>query len=43
LRFTITSPSSGCEENSHLHAIEHARRTRKGPTLRAGRKQWISL
>src|SRR6266446_9337244 len=29
LRFAITSPSSGCEEDSHLQAIEHARRTNR--------------
>src|SRR5260370_31920730 len=27
LRFAITSPLSGCEEDLHLQAVEHARRT----------------
>jgi hypothetical protein len=27
LRFAITSPPSGCEEDLHLQAIEHARHT----------------
>jgi hypothetical protein len=27
LRFAITSPPSGCEEDFHLQAVEHARRT----------------
>src|SRR5260370_19826611 len=27
LRFAITSPPSGCEEDFHLQAIEHARHT----------------
>ena len=30
LRFAITSPLSGCEEDLHLQAVEHARRTKKG-------------
>src|SRR5208282_4628626 len=30
LRFAITSPPSGCEEDFHLQAVEHARHTRKG-------------
>jgi hypothetical protein len=29
LRFAITSPPSGCEEDLHLQAIEHARHTTK--------------
>jgi hypothetical protein len=29
LRFAITSPPSGCEEDFHLQAVEHARRTGK--------------
>src|SRR6267143_5667172 len=29
LRFAITSPLSGCEEDFHLQAVEHARRTKK--------------
>jgi hypothetical protein len=29
LRFAITSPLSGCEEDLHLQAVEHARRTKK--------------
>jgi hypothetical protein len=28
LRFAITSPLSGCEEDLHLQAVEHARRTK---------------
>src|SRR5690348_1176448 len=35
LRFTITSPPSGCEEDFHLLAVEHARHTEKGALLRA--------
>ena len=31
LRFAITSPPSGCEEDFHLLAVEHARHTRKKP------------
>ena len=31
LRFAITSPPSGCEEDFHLPAVEHARRTSKNP------------
>jgi hypothetical protein len=27
LRFAITSPPSGCEEDLHLQAVEHARHT----------------
>src|ERR1700676_2764638 len=27
LRFAITSPPSGCEEDLHLHAVDHARHT----------------
>jgi hypothetical protein len=33
LRFAITSPPSDCEEDFHLQAIEHARHTKKKPTL----------
>src|SRR5216110_3408631 len=29
LRFAITSPPSGCEEDFHLQAIKHARHTKK--------------
>jgi hypothetical protein len=29
LRFAITSPLSGCEEDFHLQAIKHVRRTKK--------------
>jgi hypothetical protein len=29
LRFAITSPPSGCEEDLHLPAVEHARHTQK--------------
>jgi len=29
LRFAITSPLSGCEEDSGLQAVDHARRTKK--------------
>src|SRR5258705_6770687 len=29
LRFAITSPLSGCEEDFHLQAVEHARRTKR--------------
>ena len=29
LRFAITSPPSGCEEDFHLQAVGHARRTNK--------------
>ena len=34
LRFAITSPPSGCEEDFHLQAVEHARRTNKKPRPR---------
>src|SRR5712691_9869585 len=37
LRFAITSPPSGCEEDFHLQAVEHARHTTK--TLAANRGQ----
>src|ERR1039458_5321905 len=30
LRFAITSPPSGCEEDFHLQAVIHARRTSRG-------------
>jgi len=30
LRFAITSPPSGCEEDFHLPAVEHARHTKTG-------------
>ena len=33
LRFAITSPPSGCEEDSHLQAVNHARRTEKRAAL----------
>src|ERR1700694_5865937 len=29
LRFAITSPPSGCEEDLHLQAVDHARHTKK--------------
>src|ERR1700686_1972118 len=29
LRFAITSPPSGCEEDFHLQAVERARRTKR--------------
>src|SRR5258706_12996641 len=29
LRFAITSPPSGCEEDLHLPAVDHARHTKK--------------
>src|SRR4051812_22307779 len=29
LRFAITSPPSGCQEDFHLRAVEHARHTKK--------------
>src|SRR6266481_340233 len=29
LRFAITSPLSGCEEDFHLQAVDHARRTKE--------------
>jgi hypothetical protein len=34
LRFAITSPPSGCEEDFHLQAVKHARHTKKGGTLK---------
>lgn len=36
LRFAITSPPSGCEEDFHLQAVVHARHTKKSPGLAAG-------
>jgi hypothetical protein len=33
LRFAITSPPSGCEEDLHLQAVEHARHTNVTPVL----------
>jgi hypothetical protein len=33
-RFAITSPPSGCEEDLHLQAVEHARHTNQGLQLR---------
>src|SRR5271165_4415549 len=37
LRFAITSPPSGCEEDFHLQAVKHARHTKQTPSpLRAG-------
>ena len=33
LRFAITSPPSGCEEDFHLQAIEHARHTTKSAPI----------
>jgi hypothetical protein len=35
LRFAITSPPSVCEENFHLQAVKHARRSNKKP-IRCG-------
>src|ERR1700733_1354666 len=32
LRFTMTSPPSGCQKDFHLRAVEHARHTKKGLT-----------
>ncbi|HEV2960233.1 MAG TPA: hypothetical protein VG649_00290, partial [Candidatus Angelobacter sp.] len=39
LRFAITSPPSGCEEDFHLQTVEHARHTNKSGTrcARAGK------
>src|SRR2546427_5552977 len=34
LRFPITSPPSGCEEDFHLQAVEHARHTKIGAMAR---------
>jgi hypothetical protein len=31
LRFAITSPPSGCEEDFHLQAVDHARHTQESP------------
>src|SRR5512147_370200 len=31
LRFAITSPPSGCEEDFHLQAVVHARHTKRRP------------
>jgi hypothetical protein len=36
LRFAITSPPSGCEEDFHLQAVIHARRTNKQRPLSNG-------
>ena len=33
LRFAITSPPSGCEEDFHLQAVKHARHTKENPGL----------
>jgi len=35
LRFTITSPPSGCEEDFHLQAVEHARHTKNPGPVKA--------
>jgi len=35
LRFAITSPPSGCEEDFHLQAVKHARHTKGKPELNA--------
>src|SRR6266436_1086189 len=35
LRFAITSPPSGCEEDFHLQAVKHARHTTKRRRLDA--------
>jgi hypothetical protein len=44
LRFAITFPPSGCEEDFHLQAVKYARHTAKGPAreARAGGVQQIS-
>jgi hypothetical protein len=31
LRFAMTSPPSGCQGDSHLRAVEHARHTKRSP------------
>jgi len=36
LRFAITSPPSGCEEDFHLLAVKHARHTKKAPSSSLG-------
>src|SRR5258706_3468551 len=36
LRFAITSPPSGCEEDLHLPAVDHARHTKKVMRLACG-------
>jgi hypothetical protein len=36
LRFTITSPPSGGEEDFHLQAVKHARRTTKWAAANCG-------
>ena len=35
LRFAMTSLPSGCEKDSHLQAVEHARRTKQNPRRQA--------
>src|SRR5438094_2676065 len=37
LRFAITSPPSGCEEDFHLQAIKHARHTKQNAPTESGR------
>src|ERR1017187_1839065 len=37
LRFAITSPPSGCEEDFHLQAVDHARHTKNGREKTPGR------
>src|SRR5208283_1660439 len=39
LRFAITSPPSGCEEDSHPQAVEHARHTEKADGFCAVRQR----
>ena len=36
LRFAITSPPSGCEEDFHLQAVKHARHTKKAAIQNRG-------
>ena len=41
LRFAITSPPSGCEEDLHLQAVNHARRTKEKPRIAAGLEKQV--
>jgi len=43
LRFAITLPPSGCEEDFHLQAIEHARHTKKRERLGASRTDHVEV
>jgi hypothetical protein len=43
LRFAMTSPPSGCEEDLHLQAVNHARRTRDWARLAAMLGRWPGL